>query len=619
MPGRNYRFLILLFIWLSGFGTIQLQAQVPIILTDSLEQKGIRQQSLAIFEDQKKLYSVEQVSSSAFADSFQYSFQKLPVNNNRTSAYWLRFTLVNHSSPEKKWLLEIFDHNINFLAFYMPDKKGDYMILHSGNMAPFHARTFAHKNFEFDLPLSHGDTATYYLRIESENKNVIMPEVRSYKKFITYALGEYHVLGIFYGILLMIAVYNLLLFGTIRKRSYLYYVLYVLGFALYSMCQNGFSFQYLWPENPGYNRYAMGLALYCTILFSLLFTKSFLNLYERLPGINKIINIIIIVRTFILLAGLFYERAILDLLVIDVIILSVAFLSGIISYKFGDRASRYFISAYSILFTSFLVAALENYGWLPSGIVTVYSVNIGIILEIILLSMSLAARMRTEIDMREEAQMKVLKEMKEKELLKDKVNKELEQKVAERTEQLRGAMEKLEKQALEITRMNMILDLANRELKNDVNEIARTRIMKSHVDFDEFIKVYPDELSCYRFLEELKKEHGFVCKKCESVTAGKGKEVFDRRCNRCGYNESITANTIFHKLKFPIVKAFYILYLVNTRKDITAEELSGILGLRKTTCAVFKKKISDRLTKRGKKEMQGWDTLILDKAPETIG
>src|SRR5690606_23559527 len=128
----------------------------------------------------------------------------------------------------------------------------------------------------------------------------------------------------------------------------------------------------------------------------------------------------------------------------------------------------------------------------------------------------------------------------------------------------------------------------------------------------EFKKVYSDELSCYRFLYELKTENGFACKKCLHNSSGKGKEIFDRRCNKCGYNESVTANTIFHKLKFPIVNAFYMMYLVTTQKGITSEEISAMLSMRKSTCSTFKKKILERVNKKGKRGIHRWDELILD-------
>lgn len=585
-------------------------------LSDSIDEVGVRQQWLGILEDNLHTLTISDVNSDFWKSKFQYDQNMFPVNTNKLSVYWLRFSVINNSDPETNWLIEIFDHDINYISFYHIDTSGGIRELHSGNLRQFSTRLFAHKNFQFALPLSPGESGTFFIRVESANENVLVPCIRSYKKFIGYALGEYYLLGIFYGIILMMATYNFLLFVSTARITYLFYVGYVLSFALYSMCINGFAFQYIWPSYPSLNTYLSLVSLYGTTLFALLFTKSFLELKRRSPNLNRLINILVVLRSFFLVlsAGFFPDSR--SMLFIDAIILLIALLTGAFFMRKGDHSARYFVMAYSALFLGAGIFILEYKNLIISNVLTVYSMNIGILLDIIFLSASLADRMRSEIKMRETAQQRTLIEMKEKEMLKEKINRELEQKVNERTRQLNEAMIKLENQANEINRMNLTLDMANRDLKKGIHEIAITRVMKTHVDYEEFVKVYPDELACYRFLEELKRSQGFCCKKCGERNAGKGKKIFDRRCNLCGYNESITSNTIFHKLKFPIVKAFYLMYLVSSRGKITSDTLAQMLEMRKSTCALFKRKILERMEQFGYKEVKDWQVLILDR--ETV-
>ncbi|HTF80907.1 MAG TPA: hypothetical protein VL947_04260, partial [Cytophagales bacterium] len=162
------------------------------------------------------------------------------------------------------------------------------------------------------------------------------------------------------------------------------------------------------------------------------------------------------------------------------------------------------------------------------------------------------------------------------------------------------------------TLMNLQLDTQNWNLRKDVTEIAQKRILRPVVDLKEFSKAYSDELSCYRYIAQLKTEKKVLCRKCNSDSFGKGKDTFDKRCTKCGYNESVTANTLFHKLKFPIDKAFYMTHLVFTRNDITTEELSELVSLRKETCYQFKKKVLDRMHELDPKVLDSWDVLILN-------
>jgi hypothetical protein len=209
--------------------------------------------------------------------------------------------------------------------------------------------------------------------------------------------------------------------------------------------------------------------------------------------------------------------------------------------------------------------------------------------------------------------------------LKDKVNRELEQKVNERTTELNAKNSeletinhKLERQSNEINQINSMLDLDNWKLKNSIKEVLNERLMEKTMDYKQFKTLYPDNLACFRFLENLKWEKTFLCRKCGNEKYFEGAQKFSKRCTRCGYNESITAFTIFHGIKFPIEKAFYIAYLVVCdKKDYTLETLASQLALRVNTVWAFKHKVQERiheLAKTGKKPTaKGWEEVILFK------
>jgi len=65
-----------------------------------------------------------------------------------------------------------------------------------------------------------------------------------------------------------------------------------------------------------------------------------------------------------------------------------------------------------------------------------------------------------------------------------------------------------------------------------------------------------------KFIADIKWENGFACRNCGHTNYCEGKTPYSRRCTRCKKEESAAANTIFHNIKFPINKAFYIAYNV---------------------------------------------------------
>lgn len=121
----------------------------------------------------------------------------------------------------------------------------------------------------------------------------------------------------------------------------------------------------------------------------------------------------------------------------------------------------------------------------------------------------------------------------------------------------------------------------------------------------EFQERFPDDESCYKHLCDLKWSDGYQCKKCGNKKYCKGKNEFDRQCTVCRYCESPTAGTLFHRLRFPIIKAFWIIYYLSTsKKGMASTELSRKLELRQKTCWLFKQKVM--------KAMQSSDQYPLD-------
>lgn len=122
----------------------------------------------------------------------------------------------------------------------------------------------------------------------------------------------------------------------------------------------------------------------------------------------------------------------------------------------------------------------------------------------------------------------------------------------------------------------------------------------------EFQQRFPDDRSCHAHLAKLKWEAGYKCKKCGNGKYCNGNQEYDRQCTSCHYVESATAGTLFHKVKFPVLKAFWIIYFVSTnKKGIASTELSRKLELRQKTCWLFKQKVMKAMESSGRYPLTG--------------
>lgn len=123
-----------------------------------------------------------------------------------------------------------------------------------------------------------------------------------------------------------------------------------------------------------------------------------------------------------------------------------------------------------------------------------------------------------------------------------------------------------------------------------------SKIFNEGLSPEQLEEMFRSDEKCLEFLANLKWANGFTCKKCGNTNSCPGKEPFSRRCTKCKSKETATNGTIFHGVKFPISKAFYIAYNVcKGAKDISSYEFGRRLSLRQMTCWNFKTKIEHAL------------------------
>lgn len=122
----------------------------------------------------------------------------------------------------------------------------------------------------------------------------------------------------------------------------------------------------------------------------------------------------------------------------------------------------------------------------------------------------------------------------------------------------------------------------------------------------EFAQRFPDDRSCLEHLAEVKWKDGFVCPKCGHTHYCRGIKDLDRQCTSCKRLVSPTSGTMFHHVKFPLLKAFYIVYYMSTnKKGISSCELSRKLALRQKTCWAFKQKVAHAMKSSGNHPLTG--------------
>ena len=122
----------------------------------------------------------------------------------------------------------------------------------------------------------------------------------------------------------------------------------------------------------------------------------------------------------------------------------------------------------------------------------------------------------------------------------------------------------------------------------------------------EFGKKFFDNESCYLYLIEQKWGKGYKCSRCGHEKFYKGKTYYHRKCQCCGYGESVTANTVFHGMKMPILKAFHMIFrLTAKKKGMSTTELGNEVGVQQKTAWLFKRKIQVAMQQDNNDKLKG--------------
>lgn len=624
--------------WLSillSLAAIGVNGQVNVILSDQLDEHIFSYGEIEILRDTAVQRSFDEILALADEGAFKENITNTPQVTNTSQTDWFRIGISTEKHLSRQYILEFFDQTIDDLNVFIPLKDGSYKKYETGDMKPFTDRNFQHKNFTVTLPDEAAEEGVYYISVSSKQIADIIIVLRSVERFVKYALDEYLIFGIFYGMILVFSFYNILMFLAIRQVQYLYYILYILSVGLFEMCTDGLAYQYLWPNNPEWNQYAHGISLFGVSIFALQFSRSLLYTHKKAPLIDRMLVLTMVVRSVFFIYCLLFNKAFFNYKFIELIPLAMAFYAGIYVYSKGYRPARYFVWGYTFLALGFiykLLIMLQIEG-LNFGIISYYSLSICFVIEMLFLSFALGDKVRLLKMRKDRMQGEMIRQMKLNVSLKDSHNERLEKEVADRTREVREQAEviasknaeltyinqTLASQSVEIQRINNLLKQDNSQLKSNVEEVTRARVLSVEVDFDEFSKIYPDQDHCLLFLEKLKDKRGYRCYKCGHTHYYQGALQGSRRCSKCSYTESVTAHTLLQNTRIPINKAFYIIFLVySTKGKISSYKLSEILSIRQSTCWAYssriKKAIQDR-KRKGKNDQTeelGWTALLFE-------
>ncbi|HHU19681.1 MAG TPA: response regulator [Bacilli bacterium] len=382
-------FVIILFIALFIGDHANAQNSKPIILDNETDWIDLYQGS-DLLKDRKSSFSIDDVTTGDLADQFVPADQMEQKIGFFDTSTWIRFE-VDNQSDQQSWLLEFAFPLIYNLQIFTEEDHELVSLFHTGADFPYHQREIDHRNFVFELDIEPGQSKTYY--VVAAGGGDLHPPISIWDNdaFIGKTQREFTLLGIFYGAILVMILYNFFLYLSLRFKSYLYYVLVITCTLLAKMSINGVGFQYLWPHSPVWNRTAAPFWVALACIFIVFFTKVFLNAGHHVPTFKKLFYPLIILNSLVILSMPFSQYVALYFMVLaSFTTFTTVLTTAVICLRRGVRQARFYIVGWFVFLTGVFITILERLVVLPYSIYTEYAGQFAITVEVILLSFALA-------------------------------------------------------------------------------------------------------------------------------------------------------------------------------------------------------------------------------------
>ncbi|WP_299462569.1 7TM diverse intracellular signaling domain-containing protein [uncultured Microscilla sp.] len=467
---KDYRFssTLVLLLWLGLHTTY---GQSTIVITQTQQMQLIGKQVL-YYEDTTARLNLEDVRQPRVQQQFKPLNKDIFNQEPSQSVLWFKL-IVQNKTGQDLWL-ETGDSFAYYIDFYRPNAEGKYTSpIKLGVLRPKENKLVA-SNFYY-VPLSKSDSVqTYYLRKAGDFTHYHVFQAGTPQALHKHIKVYDYILAGFLGVILSLALYNLMLFYSTKDKIYLIYVVYL----LYSFVNVPFNNGYALFEGSFWWQYFYVWSNPIFIVISL-FVIHYLQLSIIAPRLCRWIQAITILLSGIFpLLNLFHYPHFVHTVMPYQLILMVYMCSllgaGVYVWYQGFKNARFYVMGWFFAIASVFIHILALEGILPSHQLFHHSIYIGVSLEALLFALALGDRWNLLKKEKEVVQAENLR-------LVEQQNNLLAQKVEEKTKELQLAYEEVQtnNDALKITQEVVASRNELLAAQNDELSLYRTRIGQS--------------------------------------------------------------------------------------------------------------------------------------------
>lgn len=348
---------------------------------------------ISYLEDREGNRSIQEIQHSLFIPyekerSVNFGFTK--------SVYWFKIKLDDlNPRHNRKWWMKIDYPLLEMVDMYLIDSSGTIVKYQRlGTSQPFKNREVQSHHFISELPLHTLSDNTLLLRVKTQSSMQLPFSILSSEYLFSEIEQNNFFVGIYYGIFIIILLYNIVLFIYTHDLNYLRYLLFLVSFILWQLSFDGLGIKYIWGDNRWMIEYGSSVFIVLSSFFALYFSRHFLNTYRYTPRMDKVI--IVMMGVTLLMSAVSAVLPYGTVIPINAALAStmplVLLSAGLVVMRHEYRAARFYVAGWSSFLIATIIFAFNKFDLIP----TFYGVNhvqqIGSAIEMIFLSLALAHR-----------------------------------------------------------------------------------------------------------------------------------------------------------------------------------------------------------------------------------
>jgi len=329
---------------------------------------------------------------------------------------WLKTSLVSTDKSSEAHILELPGHLFGQVDIWFELADGQVIHEYAGVRYPYVDRKVKHAGVAFNLPPPGPDPVNVLIRIKSEaempvNFAALLWAEDAWDKYLFNQRAWY---GIFLGAILILSFYNIFLAFSLRDKSYLYYVGYILSLTFVVILVSGLAEEYLWPQGKPRSFILMASGL--GIFFAVSFVNTFLQLKRRNAGwywFSTVLSIAALIYGFMMMLSIrvpiipqSFTATFMHILLVLCGIYFIAVSVG--SYLMGIKQARFLALSMLALLSGVVTYFLYTHGLIKYDRYLIHVLELGALIEGVLLSLALSDRINLLTQEKERAEREAL-------------------------------------------------------------------------------------------------------------------------------------------------------------------------------------------------------------------